>query len=81
VAETHWSNGRRAVIEDTRRDGAWLRTTWHADAGVFVISHWEDDVCVAATRIAVENASDLIAVLVAGLAQSASAADPEMRSA
>lgn len=81
MAETHWTNGRRAVIEDTRRDGTWLRTTWHEDAGVFVISHWDDDVCVAATRIAVESASDLIAVLVAGLAQTATASDAEAKSA
>lgn len=53
VAETHWTNGRRAVIEDTRREGAWLRTTWHPEAGVFVISPREDDVCVAATRAVV----------------------------
>jgi hypothetical protein len=79
MAESHWTDGRRAVIEDARQNGAFLRTTWHAESGVFVISHWNEGVCVAATRIPVEAVQDLIAVLVSGLAQSATA--PAIKSA
>jgi hypothetical protein len=71
MAVDRWADGRRVVIEDDRRDGHWLRTTWHAERGVFVISHWADDVCVAATRIPVEAAAELIEVLVNGLASTA----------
>jgi hypothetical protein len=41
---------------------------------VFVISHWHGDVCVAATRVPVEAAPQLIGLLVKGLAESAPAA-------
>jgi hypothetical protein len=63
------------VVEDMRRDDTYMRVTWHAESRVFVVSHWSRDVCVAATRIPVEAAPDLIQVLVRGLAESSSAAD------
>jgi hypothetical protein len=59
--------GRRAFIEDTRRDGTYLRVTWHPEARTFVVSHWDDSLCTAATRVAVEDAVHLIGLLADGL--------------
>jgi hypothetical protein len=62
-----WRSQERALIEDARRDGAMVRVTWHERDGLFVISHWRDNVCVAASRVDVHDAGPLIGVLVDGL--------------
>ncbi|HEV8297651.1 MAG TPA: hypothetical protein VGQ20_10145 [Acidimicrobiales bacterium] len=62
----------RVFVSDLRRDGHYLRTTWHPEHGAFVVSHWRGDVCVAATRIRVEDAADLVALFANGLADAAS---------
>lgn len=64
-----WPLDRRVFVEDTRRDGSFLRVTWHADSQQFVVSHWDGDLCVAATRVPVDAAPDLIALLTRGLAE------------
>jgi hypothetical protein len=69
VAEGHWAFGRRVVVEDVRRDDTSMRVTWHPESRLFVVSHWRDDVCVAATRVPVEAAPDLVNLLVRGLAE------------
>lgn len=70
VGDGHWAFGPRVVVEDVRRNDTYLRVTWHDDAGVFVVSHWRGDVCVAATRISADAAPDLVNLLVRGLAAS-----------
>jgi hypothetical protein len=49
-----------------------MRVTWHPESRVFVFSHWRSDVCIAATRVPVDAAPDLVQVLVDGLAETAS---------
>ncbi len=66
--------GRRVFVEDSRRHGGFARITWHADARQFVLSNWEGNVCVGATRVRVEDAPSVIRVLVDGLAEAAMAA-------
>ena len=66
----------RLFIEDARRNGVYLRTTWHADAQTFVVSTWQDEVCTGAVRVPREGAAQLIALLADGLAESASAPAP-----
>jgi hypothetical protein len=51
-----------------RKDGTFLRVTWHSDRSAFVISHWQRDVCVAATRVAAQDVAELSALLANGLA-------------
>ncbi|MEA3216697.1 MAG: hypothetical protein QOJ19_2853 [Acidimicrobiia bacterium] len=63
---------RRVIVDDARGNGHHLRITWHATAGQFVVSHWRDDVCVAATRVAPEDATGLIGVLAVGLGDAVS---------
>lgn len=62
---------RRVFVEDERRDGKFLRTTWHPDRRTFVVSTWDGAVCVGAARIRVEQAPPLIEVLARGLADAA----------
>ena len=71
VAERKGGFPRRVFVEDARGNGAYLRVTWHADGRQFVVSHWHDDVCVAATRVPVDAAPELVSMLVNGLAESA----------
>ena len=77
VAESHWAFGRRVIVEDVRRDDTFMRVTWHAGERVFVVSHWTGEVCVAATRIPIDAAPDLVNLLVKGLSESATPAEDE----
>ncbi|MGE0795395.1 MAG: hypothetical protein AB7H43_11115 [Acidimicrobiia bacterium] len=63
----------RVYLADARGDGSFVRVTWHARDRQFVVSQWRDDVCVAATRVPVGAAPDLIAVLARGLGEAAGA--------
>ena len=57
------------IVEDVRRDDTFMRVTWHDESGVFVVSHWRGEVCVAATRVPVDAAPELINLFVRGLAE------------
>lgn len=71
---------RRVFVEDERRDGKFLRITWHPDRRTFVVSTWDGSVCVGATRVAVDAAPELIDVFARGLADAtAPAAGPAPR--
>jgi hypothetical protein len=67
---------RRVFVEDERRNGSFLRMTWHPERRAFVVSNWEGSVCVGATRVPVEGASSLIAVLADGLTEAAAPTSP-----
>ena len=64
--------GRRVFLEDSRRNGQFARITWHADARQFVLSNWEGNLCVGATRVGVEEATAMVHVLTEGIADAAS---------
>jgi hypothetical protein len=68
---------RRVFIEDVRKDGTFLRVTWHADRSAFVVSHWQRDVCVAATRVAAQDVAELSALLANGLADALATAQAQ----
>jgi hypothetical protein len=68
------SSSRRVFIQDARGGEGFLRATWHADGGTVVMSSWEGDVCVAATRVKVEDTAELIGMLARALAEAAVAA-------
>ena len=74
MAESHWTFGRRVIVEDTRQNDTFMRITWHDESNVFVVSHWRGEVCVAATRVPVDAAPDLINLFVRGLAESSAVA-------
>ncbi|HEX4819462.1 MAG TPA: hypothetical protein VFV00_04595 [Acidimicrobiales bacterium] len=73
MADGSWAFARRVIVEDVRRDDSFMRVTWHDDAGVFVVSHWDGEVCRAATRVPVAAVPDLVNLFVRGLAESAGA--------
>ena len=60
-------------VEDVRRNGSFLRVTWHGDARTFVVSNWEGDVCVGASRVDVQGAAKLVGLLADGIADAATA--------
>ena len=59
---------QRAFVEDARRNGKYLRATWHREGSQFVLSTWDGDVCTGAVRVAAADAADLISLLADGLA-------------
>ena len=63
--------GRRVLIEDARRDGSYLRTTWHAERHAFVVSTWRGEVCTGAVRVPVAAAGELASLLIDGLTHAA----------
>ena len=67
---------RRVFVEDARRNGQFLRVTWHVEQQQFVVSNWDDNLCVGATRVPVERVPELVSLLVDGLAE-ASGPAPE----
>ncbi|QGG94953.1 hypothetical protein [Actinomarinicola tropica] len=62
-----WATGQRVFVEDARGGDAYLRATWHPEGRQFVISHWQGNVCLAATRVPVEAAPQLIGLLAGAL--------------
>jgi hypothetical protein len=62
-------------VEDARRNGQFLRVTWHGEQRQFVVSNWDDIVCVGATRVPVEQVPELVGLLVEGLAEAATRPD------
>jgi hypothetical protein len=66
---------RRVFVEDARRNGQFLRVTWHGEEQQFVVSNWDDNVCVGATRVPVASVPDLVGLLVDGLADASRPSD------
>ena len=67
---------RRVFVPDARRNGQFLRVTWHAEQQQFVVSNWDDNLCVGATRIPVDSVPELVSLLVDGLAAAAAPEPP-----
>ena len=60
----------RATVADAAGSDRSVRLTWHAEARVFTLTHWRGVVCVAQVEVAPEDASELLAVLAEGVADS-----------
>ena len=73
MADGSWAFARRVIVEDVRRDDSFMRVTWHEESSVFVVSHWDGEVCCAATRVPVDAVPDLVNLFVRGLAISSDA--------
>jgi hypothetical protein len=67
----------RVFVEDIRSDGKYLRMTWHPELSGFIVSNWDGDVCVGATRVPVDAAPQLVQLLTNGMADALSAARDE----
>lgn len=62
------ASAKRLLLEDARRNGRYLRATWHPDGSQFVVSAWHDDVCAGAVRLTPADAARLVGHLATGLA-------------
>ena len=65
---------RSVVLGDSRDDGRFLRVTWHPITHTVVFSHWNGTVCTASTPVKLLEASKVIDLLVAALAELAKVA-------
>jgi hypothetical protein len=61
------SQTARVVLTDTRGDGRALRATWHAEAGVLVLSVWKGNVCTATVRLRPDEVQRLLEALADGV--------------
>jgi hypothetical protein len=58
---------KRVFLADVRGNDHYLRVTWHPETAVLVVSHWEGQVCVASTPVALVDASTLLDLLVTSM--------------
>lgn len=65
--------GPREVFSDVRGPSRMLRTSWHPEDGVVVLSVWDDHTCLATFRLPAAEVPDLVGVLTQGLAGLATA--------
>lgn len=56
-------------VADPRGDGRGVRVSAHAEAGFLVLSTWKAGVCVGTVRLLPDEAADLAAGVVQGLAR------------
>ncbi|MGO8860528.1 MAG: hypothetical protein ACLQRH_07145 [Acidimicrobiales bacterium] len=79
----------RVFLPDARGGDLYLRATWHADSATIVFSHWNGEVCMASTPVALTDSTKVIDLLVRALSEvagrkpvgAAPAAPPERRGA
>ena len=64
-------------LTDVRGNNAYLRTTWHPDSATIVFSHWDGEVCVASTPVALTDCTKLIDLMVRSLSAVAERRLPE----
>lgn len=62
---------RRLFLPDARGSHRYLRVTWHKETSTIVLSHWQDEVCVASTPVPLEDATKLIGLIVGALKEAA----------
>jgi hypothetical protein len=60
----------RAVVADAAGGERSARLTWHPEVGRFTLTHWVGLTCVAQVEVSPEDASELLAVLAEGVAES-----------
>ncbi|HEY8525480.1 MAG TPA: hypothetical protein VIL48_10980 [Acidimicrobiales bacterium] len=75
------SKRHRVFLEDARRNGSYLRATWHPERRIFVLSTWDGEVCTGAVRLPAPAAVDLVGLLVDGLGDMARVPDRTARAA
>jgi hypothetical protein len=56
-----------SIFIDARGGSRALRLSWHPEAGVVVLSLWRENVCAGSFRLPVDDVTDFIDSLRAGL--------------
>src|SRR5579862_37990 len=67
VAELSFRDRRRVFVPQALGANEYLRVTWHETDRVVVFSHWQGEVCVAATPVRVTETAELATLLVEAL--------------
>jgi hypothetical protein len=62
----------RVFLPDVRGGDQYLRATWHPESATIVFSHWNGEVCMASTPVALADCADLVELQVRSLSQVAS---------
>jgi hypothetical protein len=57
----------RVFLTDVRGNDLYLRATWHSDSATIVFSHWNGEVCLASTPVALTDCTNLIDLMVRSL--------------
>jgi hypothetical protein len=71
VAEHKPMGRHRVFVPQALGSDEFLRVTWHESDRVVVFSHWQGDICIAATPVLVTDTTDLTALLVDALGDAA----------
>jgi hypothetical protein len=56
-------------LADVRGGDQYLRATWHPESATIVFSHWNGEVCMASTPVALTDCTELIELQVHALSQ------------
>ena len=59
----------RVFVPDARGGDLYLRATWHPQSATVVFSHWDGEVCVASTPVALSDSTKVIDLLVRALSE------------
>jgi hypothetical protein len=59
----------RVFLADVRGGDQYLRATWHPESATIVFSHWNGEVCMASTPVALTDCAELIELQVRSLSQ------------
>jgi hypothetical protein len=59
----------RLFLDDVRGGDLYLRVTWHPESATIVFSHWNGEICLASTPIALTDATKLIDLQVRALSE------------
>lgn len=62
---------RRLFLPDVRGPHRYLRVTWHPETSTIVLSHWEEDICLASTPVSLQDATQLVGMIVGALKDAA----------
>jgi hypothetical protein len=54
-------------LPDVRGGDQYLRATWHPESATIVFSHWNGEVCMASTPVALTDCTELIELQVRSL--------------
>ncbi len=59
----------RVFLTDVRGGDLYLRATWHPESATIVFSHWNGEVCMASTPVALTDSTKLIDLMVRSLSE------------
>jgi hypothetical protein len=59
----------RVFLPDVRGGDQYLRATWHPESATVVFSHWNGEVCMASTPVALTDCTELMQLQIRALSQ------------